>query len=77
MMSEKSTPVKLYAGNLVSLNERLGVLQKKRNRLGWARLSMIIFPATMIYFLLPDQLILFLVLMVAVIAVFLWLVVRY
>ena len=76
MMNEKSIPATLYAGNLVSLNERLDVLQKKRNRLGWARLSMIIFPAAMIYFLLPDKLILFLVLMVAVIAVFLWLVVQ-
>lgn len=76
MMNEKSTPANLYAGNLVSLNERLGVLQNKRNRLGWARLSMIIFPAAMIYFLLPHQLLLFLVLMVVVIAVFLWLVVQ-
>ena len=76
MMNERSSPATVYAGNLASLNEQLGVLQKKRNRLGWARLSMIIFPAAMIYFLLPDRLILFLVLLVAVIAVFLWLVVQ-
>ena len=76
MMNERVEPAIEYERKISIYREQLEVLLKKRNRFGWARLSMIIFPAAFIYFFLPDQLFLFLSAMVLVIAVFLWLVVQ-
>ncbi len=75
-MKESPAPAVTYASNVVSCDERLNALQRKRNRLGWARLSMIIFPAGLIYLFLPGQLLLFLAGMIVVVIFFLWLVVK-
>lgn len=75
-MSENVLPADVYSGHINMHSEKLAILTIKRNRLGWARLAMVIFPPSFIYFLLPGQLLLFLVAMVLAIAVFLWLVVK-
>jgi hypothetical protein len=75
-MNAKFAPEDIYAGNIIAYSKQLALLRKKGNGLGWARLSMIIFPALLIYFCLPGYLLLFISGMGIVIAVFLWLVVQ-
>ncbi len=75
-MNARFAPGDIYAGNIITYSKQLALLRKKGNGLGWARLSMIIFPALLIYFFLPGDLLLFIAGMTVVIAVFLWLVVK-
>jgi hypothetical protein len=75
-MNELKTAEEVYRQHITECRSTLDILQKKRSRFGWARLSMIIFPVALIYLFIPGQILFFLSGMVATITVFLWIVVK-